>query len=120
MPASRSMMLYMQLAARERITAAELAEALDVNIRTIYRDIDELRDCGFTINGTPRVGYSLGEIGSLPPLLLSPDELRALIAGVYAVRNSEDPAVAYGAKGLIARLKKVVPPRSRAGLGLKG
>jgi predicted DNA-binding transcriptional regulator YafY len=119
MAAQRSMMLFMQLAARERVTAAELAEALGVNVRTIYRDVELLRSCGFTVEGTPRVGYSLGETGRMPPLLLPDDELRALIAGAYAMRNSSDEAIAHSAKALLARLRRLVPPRSRAGLGLK-
>ena len=120
MAAQRSMMLYMQMASRERVTAGELAEKLGVTIRTIYRDIDELRECGFVIHGTPRLGYTLADIGALPPLLLPAEELRAMIAGLQAVRNSSDADVVYGAKALLARLRKIVPPRSRPGLGLKG
>ncbi len=119
MPASRSMMLFLELNSRDRVTAAELAEALGVHVRTVYRDIDELRVAGFPIRGTPRMGYELGEMGNLPPLHLPADELRALIAGAYAVRAGNDEALAGAAKALIARLRRLVPARSRAGLGLK-
>ena len=120
MAASRSMLLFLELKSRERMTAAELADALGVHVRTVYRDIDELRLAGFPIRGTPRMGYELGEMGNLPPLHLPTDEMRALIAGAYALRGSNDDALAGAAKALIARLRKLVPPRSRSGLGLKG
>ena len=120
MSAARSMMLFMQLASHNRITAGEMAEALGVAVRTVYRDIDTLREAGFPIEGTPRMGYELGELGTLPPMLLPVEEMRALIAGAYAVRSGDNEKMAAAAKALLARVRKLVPPRSRAGLGLKG
>ncbi len=120
MPAQRSTMLIKQLAARPRMTAAELAGNLGVTVRTVYRDIEALRDAGFPVSGTPRIGYELGELGTLPPLLLPADEMRALVAGAYAVRAGSDEALANAAKALLSRIRRLVPPRSRGGLGLKG
>lgn len=120
MSAQRSMLLFLQLSLRNRATAAELADTLGVNVRTVYRDVEALRRGGFPVIGTPRMGYELGEVGNMAPLLLPADEMRALIAGAYAMRSGGDEALAGGAKALLARLRKLVPPRSRSGLGLKG
>lgn len=120
MSAARSMMLFIQLASNTRVTAAEMAEKLGVAVRTVYRDIDALRDAGFPIEGTPRMGYELGELGRLPPLLLPADEMRALVAGALALRNAKDEKLAASARALLVRVRKLVPARSRAGLGLKG
>ena len=120
MAGARLMMLFMQLATHNRITAGDMADTLGVSVRTVYRDIDTLREAGFPIDGTPRMGYELGEMGRLPPLLAPAEEMRALIAGAYAVRGGNDEKLAAGAKALLARVRRLVPARSRAGLGLKG
>lgn len=61
MRADRLISLLLLLQARGRMTAAELAEQLEVTERTVYRDIDALSTAGVPVYGErgPRGGYAL-------------------------------------------------------------
>jgi predicted DNA-binding transcriptional regulator YafY len=70
---------------RQPVTAARLAEALEVSERTIYRDVAELMAQGAPIEGEAGVGYILRPGLFLPPLMLSEDEVEAVMLGLHYV-----------------------------------
>jgi predicted DNA-binding transcriptional regulator YafY len=61
MRASRLVSLLLLLQTRGRMTAQELAERLEVSVRTIYRDVESLHTAGIPLYGDagPRGGYQL-------------------------------------------------------------
>jgi predicted DNA-binding transcriptional regulator YafY len=63
MRASRLVSLLMLLQTRERMTARELAAALEVSVRTVYRDVESLGAAGVPVYGEPGHdgGYRLVE-----------------------------------------------------------
>ncbi len=67
-------------ARRSGITADELADGFGVAVRTIYRDLETLRDAALPVNAERGRGggYSLDRAYTLPPLNLTPRE-RALL-----------------------------------------
>ena len=58
--------------ARRAMTASQLAEALDVAPRTIYRDVATLMAMRVPIDGEAGVGYIMRSGYDLPPLMLDP------------------------------------------------
>ena len=119
MSARRLFQIYLRLLPGEQVTAADLAEETGASERTIYRDLQRLAQAGLQVQGAAGVGYRLREPPALPPLLLTADEMRAVIAGAYAVQRSGDAATAQAAKSLLDKVRAIVPPRSRAKYGLR-
>ena len=73
MRASRLVSLFLLLQTRGQLTAAELAEQLDVSERTIQRDVEALADAGVPVEAVrgPAGGYKLS--GRLPDEAHRPD-----------------------------------------------
>ncbi|MEV4576734.1 YafY family protein [Nonomuraea jabiensis] len=61
MRASRLVSILLLLQTRGRMTAQDLAERLEVSVRTIYRDVDSLHAAGIPLYGDagPKGGYQL-------------------------------------------------------------
>lgn len=92
-------------------TAAQLAEALDVTPRTIYRDIEALRGLGAVIDGASGFGYTLIEDAALPPLSFEADEIEALVLGLREVQQLGDPVLAHAAQNALTKLRARLPAR---------
>ena len=67
--------------------ARDLAEALEVSERTIYRDIRDLMASGVPIEGEAGVGYVLRAGFDLPPLMFKEAEIEALVLGARIVES---------------------------------
>lgn len=73
--------IVLRLKAHRWWRAEDLAEALGVSARTIYRDMEVLARAGVPLEGVPGSGYRLREAPFLPPLALSADEAFAVLVG---------------------------------------
>ncbi|MEO9651218.1 MAG: YafY family protein [Roseobacter sp.] len=93
------------------ITAAALAQEMQISPRTIYRDIDALRSMGAVIDGEAGFGYTLIEDAALPPLAFEDEELEALVLGLQDVAVIGDPALSKAARSALDKIKARVPPR---------
>jgi predicted DNA-binding transcriptional regulator YafY len=74
---------------RHGVTAEMLAERFGVALRTIYRDLDSLRDAELPLRADRGRGggYALDRAYSLPPVNFTPREAALLVAlGDFAVR----------------------------------
>ena len=92
--------------------AHELAQALGVSLRTLYRDIDLLRTQGADIRGEAGVGYVLKKgAPTLPPLMFAEGEIEALVLGLRWVVQQPDPALAASARSVLAKVEAVLPAR---------
>ncbi len=90
-------------------TAQEMAEQLEVSVRTIYRDMDTLQMSGVPVEGERGVGYMATGAITLPPLSLSAEELEALNLGIAIVAEAADPDLARAAMRLGDKLDAVLP-----------
>ena len=92
------------------VRAQNLAQDMDVSLRTIYRDIDSLRSLGAVIEGEAGYGYTLIEDATLPPLGFDDEEIEALVLGLREVGQTGDPSLAQAAGRALSKLKGRLPP----------
>jgi len=95
------------------VTAAALADDLEVTPRTVYRDIATLQARRVPIEGEAGVGYVLRKGFDLPPLMFTIDEAEAIAVGARLVRRLKDPALQAAADSVLAKVTVVVPERLR-------
>ncbi len=94
-------------------TAQAIAEALEVSVRTIYRDVADLIGSGVPIEGEPGVGYLLRSGYDLPPLMFEVEEIEAIVLGAKIVSSWGDPALAAAAERALDKVEAVLPDRLR-------
>ena len=94
---------------RAVVTGAELAAATGTSLRTLYRDIEALREQGVTIEGEAGTGYRVIPGWVLPPLMFDEDELEALLLGMRWVAQRTDPALEKSARSAIDKIDAVLP-----------
>lgn len=74
------------------ISGLDLADAMGISIRSLYRDIATLQAQGADIRGEPGIGYVLRPGFTLPPLMFSADEIEALVLGSrWVARRARPP-----------------------------
>ncbi|ABS61731.1 Helix-turn-helix type 11 domain protein [Parvibaculum lavamentivorans DS-1] len=93
------------------VTAQELAEKLEVSVRTIYRDVADLQASRVPIEGEAGLGYVLRSGYELPPLMFTEDEIEALVFGARMVRAWGDAAFTHAADAAVAKIRAVLPER---------
>ncbi len=98
---------------KKLVRARELAEALEVSERTIYRDIRDMAASGVPIEGEAGVGYVLRGGFDLPPLMFDEQEIEALVLGARIIESWADPELAEAAGDVIAKVEAVIPERLR-------
>ena len=109
--AARLLTLMEALRRRRRpVAGATLAEELGVSLRTLYRDIAALQAQGADIAGEAGLGYVLKPGFTLPPLMLSIEEVEALTLGALWVGERAESDLAKAAEGALAKLAAVMPP----------
>ena len=109
--ADRLFRLVERLRRRGRVTAAALAEELEVSARTVYRDVQDLVASGVPIQGEAGVGYALARGFDLPPLMFTEEEIEALVLGARIVETRADPALARAARDVLKKVEAVLPAR---------
>jgi predicted DNA-binding transcriptional regulator YafY len=81
---------------RTGVTADQLAERFGVTVRTIYRDLDALRDAALPVQAErgPGGGYALDRAYTLPPVNFTPREAAVLVVlGRFATETRLVPFV---------------------------
>ncbi|HYQ23022.1 YafY family protein [Stenotrophomonas sp.] len=101
---------------RRPVAGQALADALDISLRTLYRDIETLRAQGADLRGEAGVGYQLVPGDVLPPMTLPPAEVDALVLGLRWVAARTEPALADAARDALARIAHVLPAARREAL----
>ncbi|PUA82934.1 helix-turn-helix transcriptional regulator [Nocardioides currus] len=111
---ARLLALLGLLQSRPSWTGTALAERLDVDTRTVRKDVARLRELGYPIDAVRgrHGGYRLGTQGQLPPLLLDDDEAVAVALGLGTV-DAAIPGLAATGQAALAKLERTLPERLR-------
>ena len=99
------------LQAHGRMSGAELAERLEVNVRTLRRYIIMLQDLGIPIEAERgRNGaYILSAGFKLPPMMFTNDEALALTVGLISARHLNLADTDRAVESAFAKLERVMP-----------
>jgi predicted DNA-binding transcriptional regulator YafY len=95
--------------ARKPLTAQDLAERLEVNKRTIYRDISALQTMRIPIEGEAGIGYIMRRGFDLPPLMFDADEVEAIVVGLALLRRTGDHGLQMAAASVGTKIAEVLP-----------
>lgn len=96
--------------------ARDLAEELEVSVRTIYRDIADLQASGVPVEGAAGLGYVLREGYDLPPMMFTLDEIEAIALGCAVAASWGDVGLARAADDVRAKIAAVLAPDLRDAL----
>jgi predicted DNA-binding transcriptional regulator YafY len=105
---------------RRPVAGAALAAEIGVSLRTLYRDIETLKAQGAPIDGEAGVGYVLRPGFMLPPLMLSEEEIEALVLGSRWVSERADGLLGKAARNLLAKIGAVLPDDLKDGIDASG
>jgi predicted DNA-binding transcriptional regulator YafY len=99
--------------ATKPMTAASLAERLEVNVRTIYRDVATLQARRVPIEGAAGFGYMLRRGFDLPPLMFTTDEIEAVAVAMRMLRRTGDRGLQSAAKSVLSKVTVGLPDALR-------
>ncbi|MBB4184957.1 putative DNA-binding transcriptional regulator YafY [Sinorhizobium terangae] len=95
--------------ARKPITAAEIAETLEVTPRSIYRDIAALQAMRVPIEGERGLGYVLRPGFDLPPLMFTIEETEAIVLALALLARTGDEELKAAARRVNQKITGAVP-----------
>lgn len=113
--ATRLITLIMLLQRQPHQTATQLAEALDVSVRTVQRYMTMLDEMGIPIYAErgPYGGYALVRGYKMPPLVFTPEEAVAVYLGTSFLEQVWGRLYQEAARGALAKLDNVLPDEQR-------
>lgn len=113
--ATRLITLIMLLQRQPGQTAAQLAHALDVSVRTVQRYITMLDEIGIPVYAErgPYGGYALVRGYTMLPLIFTPEEAIAVSLGTSLLEEVWGRLYQEGARGALAKLDNVLPDEQR-------
>lgn len=111
--ADRLFQIILLLGRGRVVIARRMAEELELSVRTVYRDIADLKAVGIPIDGEAGIGYRLRPGYQVPPLMFNDEELEALVLGASMVRAWADAEMGRAAGRVLAKVDAVLPDRVR-------
>ncbi|UUM27811.1 YafY family transcriptional regulator [Acinetobacter colistiniresistens] len=94
---------------RYPVTAQVLAERLQISQRSVYRDIESLREQGVGIDAAAGLGFQLKQDFLLPPMTLNETEIEAIYLALNWLNDIPDLALKSASTSVLAKLNAVLP-----------
>ena len=95
--------------ARKPVTGAQIAERLEVTVRSIYRDIAALQAMRVPVEGERGLGYILRPGFDLPPLMFSIEETEAVVLALALLERTGDGELKEAAKSVGRKVAGALP-----------
>lgn len=104
---------------RSRVSAERLAERFEVNVRTIYRDLETLEQAGVPIVTYPGVngGIEILDTYKLDKTVFLSEDLAAILSGLQSISGAMDPA---SLNRTLAKLRSLIPEQQAERVELSG
>lgn len=109
----RLLAIVLELQARGRQRADDLAATFETSKRTIYRDIQALGEAGVPLVSVPGRGYSLMKGYFLPPLSFTTEEATMLLLGSEFMAQNFDAQYRAAAQSASRKIAGVLPEKPR-------
>src|SRR5579859_7289293 len=115
-PTARVLTVLELLQSHGRMTGAELARRLEVDIRTVRNYVETLADLGIPVEAERgRYGaYRLRPGYKLPPLIFTEDESLALTLSLLLARENGLAQTSPAVESVLAKVERVLPQATRA------
>lgn len=107
----RLLAIVLELQAKGRRRAEDLAATFETSKRTIYRDIQALGEAGVPLISVPGRGYSLMKGYFLPPLSFSTEEATMLLLGSEFMAQNFDAQYRGAAQSANRKIAGVLPEK---------
>ncbi|BFM09752.1 helix-turn-helix transcriptional regulator [Halioxenophilus aromaticivorans] len=95
------------------ITAAAMAEELEISERTAYRDLQDLSARGVPIRAEAGIGYQLESGFDIPPLMFNQDELESLVIAARMLDAWADPQTKRQIQSALEKIEQALPNKLR-------
>lgn len=105
---TRLIEIFLLLQSKRIVTGTNLAQRLNVSVRTIYRDIKALEQAGVPIYTEEGKGYSIVEGYRIPPIMFTEVEANALITAEQFVLKNTDSSLIKSYSDAINKIKAVL------------
>jgi predicted DNA-binding transcriptional regulator YafY len=114
-PTTRVLTVLELLQSQGHVTGPDLAERLEVNVRTARRYVTMLQDLGIPVEAERgrHGGYRLRPGFKLPPLMFTDEEALAVTLGLLLARRMGMTATAPASEGALAKIERVLPEALR-------
>lgn len=106
------------LQTRKVIKAKTISERFDISLRTVYRDINTLKNAGIPIIGDPGIGYSIIDGYRLPPVMFNEGEGTALLtAEKFIGKMTDQDTQAYYSSAMM-KIKAILRSSEKQSLAI--
>ncbi|AJT42467.1 helix-turn-helix transcriptional regulator [Psychromicrobium lacuslunae] len=112
---SRTLRLLSLLQHHRFWAGQDLADKLEISLRTLRRDVDRLRELGYPVEASrgSTGGYQLAAGASLPPLVVDDEEAVALAIGLRLASQGSVSGIEEASVRALAKVIQVMPNKLR-------